>query len=69
MGKLKGEVVKEKGELFRTPEQPLDQVTVTSSSEELAEAINKEGTGAFIWDDPNDTFRDMNILVFSGSKT
>ena len=62
-GKLKGEVVKQK--LFRTPEQPLDQVTVTSSSDELAQVITKEGAGAFIWDDPNDTFRFMNILIFS----
>ncbi len=63
-GKLKGEVVRGK-ELFRTPEQPLDQVTVTSSSDELAQVISKEGAGAFIWDDPNDTFRFMNVLVFS----
>jgi len=68
-GRLKGEVVKEKEGLFRTPEQPLDKVTVTSSSDELAEVISKEGAGAFILDDPNDTFRDMNILVFSRSKT
>jgi len=63
-GKLKGEVVKE--EVFKEPS--LDKVLVTSSSDELVEVISREGAGAFIWDDPNDTFRFMNILVFSRSK-
>jgi len=63
-GKLKGEVVKE--DVFKG--QSLDKVTVTSSSDELVEVISKEGAGAFIWQDANDTFRDMNILVFSRIK-
>ena len=62
-GKLKGDVVK--GKLFKEPEPFLDKVTVTSSSDELVELISKQGAGAIICDDPNDTFRDMNILVFS----
>jgi hypothetical protein len=65
-GKLKGKIVKE--ELFSKPEQPLDAVTVTSSSDEWVEAISKEGAEAFIWDDPNDTRRPINILVFSRIK-
>jgi len=78
-GKLKGEVVKEEffsgrpsEDAFRgqtsddlLKKRPFDKVTVTSSSDELIEVISREGAGAFIWDDPNDTFRDMNILVFS----
>jgi len=63
-GKLKGEVVKE--DFFKV--QPFDQVLVTSSSDELIEAISREGVGAFIWQDANDTFRDMYILVFSRIK-
>ena len=62
-GMLKGEVVKEK--VFKVQEPSLDKVTVTSSSDELVKVISKEGAGAFIRDDPNDTFRYMNILVFS----
>jgi hypothetical protein len=62
-GNLKGEVVKE--EMFKEQAPSLDKVTVTSSSDELVEVISREGAGPFIWDDPNDTFRFMNILVFS----
>jgi hypothetical protein len=62
-GKLKGEAVK--AELFRRPEPSLDEVTITSSSDELVEVISQQGAGAFIWDDPNDTFRFMNVAVFS----
>jgi len=65
-GKLKGEVVK--GKLFKEQGLSLDKVTVTSSSDELVEVISKEGAGAFIWQDANDTFRDMYILVFSRIK-
>lgn len=65
-GKLKGEVVKQ--ELLKTPGPTLGEVTVTSSSDELVEVISKEGAGAFIWNDANDTFRFMNILVFSRNK-
>jgi hypothetical protein len=63
-GKLKGEVVKE--DIFKG--QPFDKVTVSSSSDELVDVISKEGAGAFIWQDANDTFRDMYILVFSRIK-
>ncbi len=62
-GRLKGEVVK--GELFNKQEPFLDKVTITSSSDELAEVISDEGAGAFILDDMNDTLRFMNVLVFS----
>ena len=62
-GKLKGEVKKK--ELFGKPEPSLDEVTVTSSSDELVEVISQQGTGTFIWDDPNDTLRFMNVAVFS----
>lgn len=62
-GKLKGEVVKE--EMLKEQGPSLDQVTVTSSSDELVEVVSKEGGGAFIRQDANDTFRYMNILVFS----
>jgi len=65
-GKLKGEVVK--GKLFKEQGLSLDKVTVTSSSDELVELISKEGAEAFIWQDANDTFRYMNILVFSRIK-
>ena len=65
-GKLKGEVVK--GKLFKEQGLSLDKVTVTSSSDELVELICKEGAEAFIWQDSNDTFRFMNILVFSRIK-
>jgi hypothetical protein len=65
-GKLKGELVK--GKLFKEQGLSLDKVTVTSSSDELVELISKEGAGAFIWQDANDTFRDMYILVFSRIK-
>jgi hypothetical protein len=54
-GKLKGEVVK-RGRYS-------DKVTVTSSSDELIEAISREGVGAFIEQDEDD------ILVFSRGKT
>jgi hypothetical protein len=66
-GKLKGYV--KKAELFGKPEPFLDEVTVTSSSDELVEVISQQGAKAFIWDDPNDTLRSMNILVFSRGKT
>ena len=49
---------KEQGPLF-------DEVTVTSSSDELVEVVSKEGFGNFIMQDANDTFRHMNVLVFS----
>jgi len=62
-GKLKGEVKKQG--LFRMQEPSLDEVTVTSSSEELVEVISQQGAGAFICDDPNDTPRFMNVAVFS----
>lgn len=65
-GKLKGEV-KKKG-LLRMQEPSLDEITVASCSNELVEVISQQGAGAFIWDDPNDTFRYMNILVFSRIK-
>jgi len=65
-GKLKGEVVK--GKLFKEQGLSLDKVTVTSSSDELVEVISKEGAGGFIWQDANDTFRDVYILVFSRIK-
>ncbi|NOR67154.1 MAG: hypothetical protein GQ528_07345 [Woeseiaceae bacterium] len=51
-GKLKGDVVKRRGRYF-------DEITVTSSSDELIEAISKEGVEAFIEQDEDD------ILVFS----
>ncbi|MHC4172832.1 MAG: hypothetical protein ACYST5_07820, partial [Planctomycetota bacterium] len=63
-GKLKGEVVKED----MSKGQPVDKVSVTSSSDELIEAISREGVGAFIWQDPNDVLRDIYILVFSRIK-
>jgi hypothetical protein len=66
-GKLKGDVVKK--EWSKEQGLSLDKVTVTSSSDELVEVISKEGAGAFIWQDANDTFRFMNILVFSRGKT
>lgn len=65
-GKLKGEVVKNK--LVKEQGLSLDKVIVTSSSDELVEVISKEGAGAFVWQDANDTFRYMNILVFSRIK-
>jgi hypothetical protein len=52
-GKLKGDVVKGRY---------VDKVTVTSSSDDLIEAISREGVGAFIEQDEDD------ILVFSRSK-
>ena len=54
-----------KAELFKKQEPSLDEVTVTSSSDELVEVISKQGAGAFICDDVNDTLRFMNVLVFS----
>ena len=62
-GKLKGEIKKEG--LLRMQEPSLDEVTVTSSSDELVKVISQQGTGALIWDDPNDTLRFMNVLVFT----
>ena len=53
-GKLKGEITKG---------QYVDHVTVTSSSDEMVEVISKEGAGAFIGQDKEDT------LIFSRSKT
>jgi hypothetical protein len=47
-GKLKGETVKQG--------QYVDKVAVTSPSDELVEAISKEGAAAFIGKDPNDIF-------------
>ena len=58
-GKLKGEVVEK--EVFKGGH--FDEVTVTSSSDELIEVISREGVGAFIEQDPND------FIVFSRSKT
>ncbi|MHC4508264.1 MAG: hypothetical protein ACYTAO_04790 [Planctomycetota bacterium] len=55
-GKLEGVVVKQQGQYY-------DDVTVTSSSDELVKVISKEGVGAFIEQDKDD------ILVFSRSKT
>ena len=52
-GKLKGEIAEG---------QYIDHVTVTSSSEELAEVISKEGAGAFVGQDKDD------ILVFTRIK-
>ena len=60
---LKGDIIKDK--LFKEQGQSLDKVTVTSSSDELVKLISQQGAGAFILDDPNDTFRPMNLLVFS----
>jgi hypothetical protein len=62
-GKLKREVKKKK-DLFGKPEPARDEVTVTSSSDELVKVISEEGVGAFISDDPND-MRFMNVLVFT----
>jgi hypothetical protein len=45
-----------------------NQVIVTSSSDELIEAISREGVEAFIWQDANDVLRDIYILVFSRIK-
>jgi len=50
-GKLKGEIVKQ-GQYF-------DKVTITSSSEELVEAVSREGLGAFVEPGEDD------VLVFS----
>lgn len=63
-GKLKRELVKD--DILKG--QPLDKVLVTSSSDELVDVISREGAGAFIWQDANDTFRDIYILVFSRIK-
>ena len=66
-GKLKGKVVKEKKEgIFSRMQGPhFDKIIVTSSSDELAKVIYKEGSEAFICNDPNNTFRFMDTLVFS----
>jgi len=40
-------------------------ITVTSSADELIDLISREDVGAFIGQDANDTFRYMNVLIFS----